>query len=364
MENSLTLKTNQTDFDEFADKLNNQVNMNNNIRDMVDKVQDMATKNMQDLSYFLNKIESLSATVLAMKEALEVLSGMKQENIIDVTQFVENLAFQDYVKRHNKEKDKLEKSIDELRRLFKDILEAFNKKADEKDLRNFELLLNNKLEELKLMSGKKFADKIDTGKTLKYLDSQIKYLSEIYSKKNDRSDNWLIAKKPIGGHACASCESYLGDLKENDDYIPWNKYPQRERDKNYRVGNGFSRMLNMLNLDVKNTFEGIKENSYDSDNEHLNFDKKRLMTSPVNNSITTHNNNSKNASHNYNRSTFNNSGQQNVLPKINMTLSKDDANDNVKKFNMSSMQMTNKSSMPGAIKKDPNNLNIVKIFKK
>ena len=39
-----------------------------------------------------------------------------------------------------------------------------------------------------------------------------------------------------------------------------------------------------------------------------------------------------------------------------MTLSKDDANDNVKKFNMSSMQMTNKSSMPGAIKKDPNNL--------
>ena len=46
-----------------------------------------------------------------------------------------------------------------------------------------------------------------------------------------------------------------------------------------------------------------------------------------------------------------------------MTLSKDDANDNVKKFNMSSMQMTNKS-MPGNIKKDPNNLNIVKIFKK
>jgi hypothetical protein len=298
-----------------------------------------------------------------MKEALEVLSGMKQENIIDVTQFVENLAFQDYVKRHNKDKEKIERNIDELRRLFKDILEAFNKKADEKDLRNFELLLNNKLEELKLMSGKKFADKIDTGKTLKYLDSQIKYLSEIYSKKNDRSDNWLIAKKPIGGHACASCESYLGDLKENDDYIPWNKYLQRERDKNYRVGNGFSRMLNMLNLDVKNTFEGIKENNYDSDNEHNNFDKKRLMTSPVNNSITTQNNNSKNTKRNFNRSTFNNSGQQNTLPKINMTLSKEDGIDNLKKFNMSSMQMTNKS-MPGTLQNDPNKLNIVKIFKK
>ena len=363
LENGLTLKANQTDFEVSMNKLNNQINMTNSIRDLVERVQDMSTKNMQDLGYFLNKIESLSATVVTMKEALETLSAMKQDNIIDITQFVENIAFQDYIKRHNKEKDKLEKNIDELRRLFKDILEAFNKKADEKDLRNFELLLNNKLEELKLMSGKKFADKIDTGKTLKYLDTQIKYLSEIYSKKNDRNDNWLIAKKPIGGHACASCESYLGDLKETDDYVAWNKYPQRERDKNYRVGNGFSRMLNMLNLDVKNTFEGIKENNYDSDKEHSNFDKKRLMTSPIDTNISNQNNNSNNNKTNFNRSTFNNLGKNNALPKINMTLSKDDGNVQQKKFNMSSMQMTNKS-VPGKNIKDNNRLNIVRVFKK
>ena len=363
LENGLTLKANQTDFEVSMNKLNNQINMTNSIRDLVERVQDMSTKNMQDLGYFLNKIESLSATVVTMKEALETLSAMKQDNIIDITQFVENIAFQDYIKRHNKEKDKLENNIDELRRLFKDILEAFNKKADEKDLRNFELLLNNKLEELKLMSGKKFADKIDTGKTLKYLDTQIKYLSEIYSKKNDRNDNWLIAKKPIGGHACASCESYLGDLKETDDYVAWNKYPQRERDKNYRVGNGFSRMLNMLNLDVKNTFEGIKENNYDSDKEHSNFDKKRLMTSPIDTNISNQNNNSNNNKTNFNRSTFNNLGKNNALPKINMTLSKDDGNVQQKKFNMSSMQTTNKS-VPGKNIKDNNRLNIVRVFKK
>ena len=219
-------------------------------------------------------------------------------------------------------------------------------------------MLNNKLEELKLMSGKKFADKIDTGKTLKYLDAQIKFLSENFNKKNDRNDNWLLAKKPLGGHSCVSCESYLGNLKESDDYIPWNKYPQRERDKNYRVGNGFSRMLNMLNLDVKNTFEGIKENNYDSDNnsEHMNFDKKRLMTSPVNNSINTNNNSKIN---NYNRSTLNNFGQSN-LPKINMTLNKEEG---ISNFNMSSYQMTNKS-LQGKNKKDKNQPNIVKIYKK
>ena len=358
LDNNLTTKTNQIDFEQCLNKLENQINMSNNIRDLVDKVQDMASKNMKDLSYFLNKIESLSATVLAMKEALETLSGMKQENIFDMTQYVENIAFQEFIKKTNKDKNNLEKNIDELRRLFKDILESFNKKADEKDLRDFELLLNNKLEELKLMSGKKFADKIDTGKTLKYLDAQIKFLSENFNKKNDRNDNWLLAKKPLGGHSCASCESYLGNLKESDDYIPWNKYPQRERDKNYRVGNGFSRMLNMLNLDVKNTFEGIKENNYDSDNnsEHMNFDKKRLMTSPVNNSINTNNNSKIN---NYNRSTLNNFGQNN-LPKINMTLNKEEGFSN---FNMSSYQMTNKS-LQGKNKKDKNQPNIVKIYKK
>jgi chromosome segregation ATPase len=367
-ENTMTLKTNITEFEEYTEKLNSQINMNNSIRDMVEKVQDMATKNMKDLGFFLNKIESLSATVLAVKEALETLSGMKQENIIDVTQFVDQLSFKDFISRNNKDKDKLEKNIDELRRLFKDILEGFNKKADEKDLRDFELLLNNKLEELKLMSGKKFADKIDTGKTIKYLDTQIKYLSENILKRTDRNDSWLIAKKPMGGHACASCESYLGDLKGNDEFIAWNKYPQRERDTNYRLGNGFSRMLNMLNIDIKNTFDIKKENNdSDNDNNNINnFDKKRLMTSPVNfnNSSTSNNNFSKNKN-NHNLSTMNNFGQSNALPKINMTLSKDDLNnDSQKNFNMSSLQMNSKSLNKKNKNKENNQLNIVKIFKK
>ena len=40
------------------------------------------------LSFFLKKIESLSATVLAMKEALETLSGLKNENILEAANFL------------------------------------------------------------------------------------------------------------------------------------------------------------------------------------------------------------------------------------------------------------------------------------
>ena len=366
LESELTQKINRKEFFELHDKVNLQATMTNNIRDMIDRVQDISNKNMKDLSFFLNKIESLSATVLALKEALETLSGMKQENILENGIFLEITSFQEYLKKYSKDKDKLEKNIEEIRRLFKDIAEAFNKKADEEDLRNFELLLNNKLEELKLMSGKKFADKIDTGKTLKFLDTQIKYLTEAFIKKTDRNDNWLIAKKPIGGHACASCEAYIGDLKEKGDFVAWNKYPQREKDKNYRVGNGFSRMLNMLNMDIKNTFDGLKENNYESDDESKLYETGRLKTSPTNFNNMSNNNQSYNniskSKKSFNRSTMNNF-EKNALPKINTSKNKDEGTlEEHNNYNASTIQM---ASTTGHIRnKDDNEPHIVKVFRK
>ena len=52
----------------------------------------------------------------------------------------------------------------------------------------------------------------------------------------DKGENWLLAKKPIDGFACASCEAYIGELHDNNQYIPWNKYPIRDlNEKLYRV---------------------------------------------------------------------------------------------------------------------------------
>ena len=81
--------------------------------------------------------------------------------------------------------------------------------------------------------------------------------------KINNADNWLLAKKPIGGNSCASCEAYIGDLHENKEYVPWNKYPMRDpNERLYRVirniiklkkiGSGFSKMLQMLNVDIVN----------------------------------------------------------------------------------------------------------------
>lgn len=58
----------------------------------------------------------------------------------------------------------------------------------------------------------------------------------MYAKKVEKGDNWLLAKKPLNGYSCASCEAYIGDLQDNQQHIPWNKYPMRDpNDKVYRV---------------------------------------------------------------------------------------------------------------------------------
>ena len=124
-------------------------------------------------------------------------------------------------------------------------------------------------------------------------------------RKNDKNESWLIAKKPIGGYSCASCEAYLGELKEKGDFMAWNKYPNRDKEKNYRIGNGFSHMLNMLNVDLKNQDYSYKENNYESDDE-INRNGLGVNNQIKNNSKT--NMMSTAGVHGFNRS--------NILPKI------------------------------------------------
>lgn len=125
---------------------------------------------------------------------------------------------------------------------------------------------------MRVTTNRKYADKNETSKNIKYLDSQIKHITEVYIKKMEKGDNWLLASKPIDGFKCASCENYLGDLNENSQHLSWNKIPNRDQSERlYRVGNGFSRMLQMLNLDNMNKNSEVTEmaNSLYKKDNHL-----------------------------------------------------------------------------------------------
>lgn len=376
-ENDLNQKVNKNDFFELNDKINLQKTISNNLRDMMERVQDLNNKNMKDLNFFLRKIESLIGSVVSMQNVLETLTGMKQDNQIELNSFMTQESFSKFTKIYQNDKKALERSIEEFRRVINDFTEVLKYKAGENDLKNFEALVMNKIEELKMNCSKKFADKIDTSKSFKYLDAQIKYISEIFVKRGDKNDSWLLAKKPVGGFSCASCESYIGELKNKGDYIAWNKYPQRERtnDKNYRVGNGFSRMLKMLNIDLKNSGDLNMNNSFESDdeldqNQHIHQNSNNNVNLNLSRGLKTSASYKNRSSLKKNVKSLNNVfSQNNLLPKINSFDGIINSESIVENF---SDNKTNESPKKSIIINEGNKVNenadkkphIVKVFRK
>ena len=104
-------------------------------------------------------------------------------------------------------------------------------------------------------------------KNLKYLEYQTKNLIE-KNKKVEKADNWLLAKKAINPHLCASCDAYLGDLKPvtNSNFVGWNRFPLNESGRKiFRVNGGFSKVMNLANQD--NSMERSKSNSENASRE-------------------------------------------------------------------------------------------------
>jgi hypothetical protein len=187
-----------------------------------------------ELSQLKRKIESLATAVLSMSH-LEGEAINPKTHAIDLSKYLEISLFSEFQKSYNRELDGIKRTSEDIRRNIDEMLNVLRTKAGDKDLKNIEEILLSKMEELKINTARKFADKNDTQKNVKYLDSQIKYIIDVYIKKMEKGDNWLLAKKPVNGYNCASCESYIGDLHDNVQYVAWNKYPARENEKGYRV---------------------------------------------------------------------------------------------------------------------------------
>ena len=173
---------------------------------------------------------------------------------LDPKKVITTEIYEEFKSNINKTISNFHKEFQEMKT---DLLDKNNKfigsQASLKDLKNLEDDILSKMDELYNGVNDKFAEKTLILRNNKILELKMKNLVENY-KKNEKSDSWLLSKIPIG-HLCASCESYLGELKDtaNTKYVPWNKYPTKDSaDKLYRVGAGYSRMLQMISPDNKN----------------------------------------------------------------------------------------------------------------
>ena len=331
IEKELLKKVNTKEHFELKDKYNLQLAKISNLEDSIERLQDLNEKNSSDLIFYAKRIEGITTNIIGIRAQVDGIIKREKSKILDLSKYFEKTDFNKYIRSLQPEQLRIDTNFEELRNLINDMGKSLTKKCNADDLKIFEDIMNGKFEEFKLSNSRKFADKIDTNRSMKYLETQIKHIIDVYIKKTDKNESWLIAKKPMGGYSCASCESYIGDLKNKESYMPWNKYPQREKDQNYRVGNGFSRMLNMLNIELKNNDISMDKENESDDEVKKYFEENRIkirIKNPSNNKEMYNtkdkiyrNNNSVLLKSNSNNNIFNSNSTSkntntNILPKL------------------------------------------------
>ena len=221
------------------------------INGKIKKIEDKYDEHQIQIDAINKRLDSLFTQILARKnDGNEPIINMD----LDFSKYLLKTDFDKFKKEANSEFKKIWDEIKSLKDLINKIFTILNTKANLSDFDEFKNFVLGKLDELAFACNKKFADKNDTTNNFKYLEEQLKKILELLSHKDSSSndvDNWLLAKKPISGYSCAACESIIGNLRdESNKFIPWNKLPLRDPgDKLYRMGNGFSKMLQMLNFD-------------------------------------------------------------------------------------------------------------------
>ena len=308
MEEDLKQKTNKFNFEELSDKVGILEEKFKDTDYKMEQINEAEEKIRFENSNIVRKIEYLSGEYAKLAFGPVNDSNVKKRNsIYDLTRYVESSQFLETTKKLFLKIDNLRTKIESNQKNIEDILERLKGTPTEDDFVQYQNLLKAMLEDLKLSCNKKYADKIDVQKTFRYIETQIKSLNENYKREGE---TWLLAKKPLSNYLCASCESVIRDMNTKSDYIPWGKYPKRDEERTkYRMGHGFSRMLQMVNTDLLRTQESKeKEKIYASDDEHYindsnkinNNDKKVKLpyvnkrgnnNSNINNSVNIDNNN-------------------------------------------------------------------------
>ena len=255
--NELNSKLTKDNLNSINLKFEDLENAGENIRTIADdNKKDIRVCN-DKYSKLFKYIETIRGQVLTLLEKDETENKKNKEDYnLDLSALLTREEFLDNKEKVNKRMDKILSQESDNYRMIQEIFKKLNNFVTETELQNLEQYLLNLLNETKIKIAKNFVERAELQKSIKFLDIRIKQLEETASKENE---NWLLAKKPMNGFLCASCEAYIGDLKTNEEVATWNKLTDRKNRRNYRIGHGFSTMLKLINSDLLKRAE--KENN-------------------------------------------------------------------------------------------------------
>jgi hypothetical protein len=214
------------------------------------------------MKHLVKKVDSISYDVTKLTCGDVVSSpNESKSNAVDYTKFISVSMFNDNKKENLTKIEKVQKKLEEIEFNIEAILKKLSHTPNDTDFAQFQDIIKTMLDNLVIKNKKTFANKFETVKSYKLLETKLNSINDSYNKKITGADNWLLAKKPLNNYQCASCESLIkGDLEQKNEFVAWNKYPNREENKAYRMGHGFSHMLQMINEGLmKETSEALKE---------------------------------------------------------------------------------------------------------
>ena len=187
-------------------------------------------------------------------------------NLNDLSKsMVDKEEYNKFVKDIKRKISDIQMDVNQHNRHLDEIMPVIQKILTSDDLNKLENSLTGLIEKQNADALGKFADKKEIIKSIKSIESQVKIFMKNLDKEREKekNDSVILASKPVGGYKCASCEAYIGELKDSYTYLPWNKYHGSERP--YRLGSSFSRILQGLN--IENTFNPfIHKNLLQSEN--------------------------------------------------------------------------------------------------
>ena len=234
------------------DKLLNLVEINKKLiqyqRTKVN-VKDFESKNEENkkkTNEIKEKLNDVLKNLYGTNEIEKIDGFFKDKNIL----FASKSEFEQYKAQTDEELKKIYEKLENLNIQYE---ELFNKMKDQctiNDLDAMKNLILEKTEELFMNMKNKNVENTQ----IQILQKNFKKLVELLAEKEEK-ENFLNSKKKAGGHTCASCEEYLGTLKDDSDrHIHWKKLPLKIKEnenkfKLYKFGNGYSRFLRMINFD-------------------------------------------------------------------------------------------------------------------
>ena len=250
-------------------------NMTNSLNNQLDDhLND--SRDRDNISNIMRKMETISGNITKLLDFKKITEDKeKRKAVVDNSKYVKPETFNEGMNNLKKMIENYKKEFQEIRFDIASVRENdLLSKASLKDLKGLEDAIFEKMEKLKDIIKENFVEKNMLVKNLKYLEFQTKHLIE-ENKKVEKADNWLLARKTINPHLCASCEAYIGDLKPvtNSNFIGWNRFPQKvEVDtgkKIFKINGGFSRMMNLVNQD--NSIERSKSNNSENGTRERNI---------------------------------------------------------------------------------------------